>query len=50
MSVLQMQKAVKEGLVTKELIRQLAVMEQKECQEQDIHMIKFYIIITKELK
>lgn len=36
MSVLQMQKAVKEGLVTKELIRQLAVMGQITARQEQI--------------
>lgn len=36
MSVLQMQKAVKEGLVTKELIRQLAVMGQITTRQEQI--------------
>ena len=36
MSVLQMQKAVKEGLITKELIRQLAVMGQITARQEQI--------------
>lgn len=36
MSVLQMQKAVKEGIVTKELIRQLAVMGQITARQEQI--------------
>ena len=36
MSVLQMQKAVKEGLVTKELVRQLAVMGQITARQEQI--------------
>ena len=36
MSVLQMQKAIKEGLVTKELIRQLAVMGQITARQEKI--------------